>query len=136
MPTNRRKRVVPRRAAAVDRATQMTAALARYLRTECHLAENTVAAYYRDIRRFFHWLGSRRLEGLTVSQLGDYVAWLQEKGLASASTCRHLASLRVFFRYLQLEGLITENKADLLGSRRLWQQSSSEKTMSRRSDVL
>ena len=29
-----------------------------YLRTECHLSVNTVAAYHRDIRRFREWLGA------------------------------------------------------------------------------
>ena len=32
-----------------------------YLRTECHLAENTVAAYQRDINRFQEWLGQQYL---------------------------------------------------------------------------
>jgi integrase/recombinase XerD len=31
-------------------------------------------------------------------------------------------SLKVFFRYLQLEGLLTENLAELLGSQKLWQR--------------
>ena len=30
-----------------------------YLRSECHLAENTVLAYTRDMRRFLDWLGDR-----------------------------------------------------------------------------
>ena len=30
-----------------------------YTAGECHLAENTVAAYGRDTRRFFQWLEAR-----------------------------------------------------------------------------
>ena len=48
----------------------------------------------RDLRRFFAWLGGRRLEGLTIRELGGYPAWLVEQGLASTSIGRHVVSLR------------------------------------------
>ena len=93
-----------------------------YLRSECHLADNTVAAYRRDMRRFFKWLGSRDPRQLTIRQLANYVVWLSEQQLAPASVARHLVSLKMFFRYLQLEGVMTENLAELLGSQKLWQR--------------
>ena len=40
-----------------------------YLRTECHLAENTVAAYSRDMRRFVGWLGDRKIADHRPSKL-------------------------------------------------------------------
>ena len=52
-----------------------------YLRSECHLAENTVMAYRRDLNRFLDWLGSRSIPRLTVSQLSDFVAKLGELSL-------------------------------------------------------
>ena len=94
----------------------------RYLRTECHLSENTVAAYGRDMKRLFKWLGNRRLGQLKVSELARYPAWLAEQQLAPKSVVRHVASLKVFFRYLQLEGVLAENEAELLGSPKLWQR--------------
>jgi integrase/recombinase XerD len=97
-------------------------AFLRYLRSECHLAENTVAAYERDLRRLYAWLGSRRLGQLSVSELAGYPAWLAEQPLAPNSVARHVASLKVFFRYLQLEGVLSENQAELLGSQKLWQR--------------
>ena len=33
-----------------------------------------------------------------------------------------MASLKVFFRYLQLEGVLADNQAELLGSQKLWQR--------------
>ena len=93
-----------------------------YLRSECHLSENTVAAYHRDMRRFYGWLAGRRVRQLTIQELADYAGWLHERKLAPASIARHLASLRIFFRYLQLEGLLTENLAELLGSQKLWER--------------
>ncbi|MBN1853972.1 MAG: site-specific tyrosine recombinase XerD [Pirellulales bacterium] len=117
-----RKLVIPRRVTIASRTKQWGDDFVRYLRSECHLAENTVLAYQRDLRRFLEWLNGRRLEGLTIHDLGGYPAWLGEQNLASSSICRHVVSLKMFFRYLQLEGTLRENQAELLASRRLWQR--------------
>jgi integrase/recombinase XerD len=117
-----RKQIKPRRAAADETATRLREAFVRYLRSECHLAENTVRAYERDLRRFFGWLAGRRVEGLSISELAGYPGWLTDRALAPASISRHVVSLKVFFRYLQLEGAITDNQAELLGTQKLWQR--------------
>ena len=93
-----------------------------YAAGECHLSENTVAAYRRDLRRFFEWLNGRRVPELSIQDLADYTSWLHEKKLAPASLARHIVSLKVFFRYLQLEGALKDNLAELLGSQKLWQR--------------
>ncbi|HEX7447892.1 MAG TPA: site-specific tyrosine recombinase XerD [Pirellulales bacterium] len=97
-------------------------AFADYLRSECHLADNTVLAYRRDLKRFYDWLGDRKIPALGIQQLADYAGWLHGKGLAPASLGRHLVSLKLFFRYLQLEGVLKENLVELLGSQKLWQR--------------
>jgi len=93
-----------------------------YAAGECHLAENTVAAYRRDLERFVAWLEGRNPTKLSIRDLADFPGWLHEQGLAPASVARHIVSLRVFFRYLQLEGVLDDNLAELLGSQRLWQR--------------
>ena len=97
-------------------------AFVQYAAGECHLAENTVAAYRRDLVRFFQWLDGRSIPQLTIRQLADYLGWLHEKNLAPATVARHIVSLKVFFRYLQLEGVMEDNLAELLGSQKLWQR--------------
>jgi integrase/recombinase XerD len=47
---------------------------------------------------------------------------LHQKKLAPASIARHIVSLKLFCRYLQLEGLLRENLAELLGSQKLWER--------------
>ena len=93
-----------------------------YLRTECRLSENTVSAYRRDLARFSAWLGNKQIVNLTISQLSDYVAHLAGLELAPPSIARHIVSLRMFFRYLQLEGVLVDNLAELLGSQKLWER--------------
>lgn len=97
-------------------------AFLQYSAGECHLAENTVAAYGRDLKRFMVWLEGRSVSALSIRDLADYTAWLHGQGLSPASLARHLVSLKVFFRYLQLEGVLQENLAELLGSQKLWQR--------------
>ena len=93
-----------------------------YLRSECRLAENTVEAYRRDLRRFRQWLGRRSVPSLSITQLSAFVAWLHEQELAPATVARHLVALKMFFRFLQLEGLLQKNQAELLGSQTLWER--------------
>ncbi len=94
-----------------------------YLRTECHLADNTLEAYRRDMRRFYFWLNGRQPQKLSMHELADYAAWLHDhEQLASASIARHVVSLKVYFRYLQLEGVVKKSLVELLGSPKLWQR--------------
>ncbi|HUY32688.1 MAG TPA: site-specific tyrosine recombinase XerD [Pirellulales bacterium] len=95
---------------------------ADYLRSECHLADNTVLAYRRDLRRFFTWLGERKVPALSIRELADYAGWLHQRELAPASLGRHIVSLKLFFRYLQLEGVLKDNPVELLGSQKLWER--------------
>src|SRR6201999_3587286 len=108
--------------AAAEDAARWREAFVRYLRSECHLAENSVAAYERDLGHFFDWLRGRRIAGMTVSELADYPAWLTAREMAPASISRHVVSLKVFFRYLQLENVLTDNQAELLGTQKLWER--------------
>ena len=117
-----RKKMKSRTQMAEREATRWQEDFARYLRSECHLSSNTVAAYSRDLERFFVWLKGRRIQQLKVSHLSSYPAWLAQQSLAPKSVARHVASLKVFFKFLQIEGALTDNQADLLGSPKLWQR--------------
>jgi integrase/recombinase XerD len=117
-----RKPLRPKPPGASTPARSALEAFVAYSAGECHLADNTVAAYRRDLSRFFAWLQGRSIPGLGIRDLADYAAWLGSKQLAPASIARHLVSLKVFFRYLQLEGQLQENLAELLGSQKLWER--------------
>ena len=122
MVVPRRRPLRPRPPANVGLAKVWSEGFLQYAASECHLSENTVAAYRRDLRRFSTWLGDRKIPALSIRDLADYTAWLHAQNLAPASLARHLVSLKVFFRYLQLEGALQENLAELLGSQKLWQR--------------
>lgn len=97
-------------------------AFVEYLAGECRLAANTVSAYRHDINRFQQWLGGRSLLGLSIADLSDFVAWLHASKLAPSTIARHIVALRMYLRYLQLEGLVKDNLAEMLGSQMLWER--------------
>ena len=117
-----KRRIDPKKTAAGNPAKRWIEMFLEYSRSECHLSDNTVAAYRRDLVKFAAWLGQRKIQELTIRELADYPAWLNDRKLAPASIARHLVSLKVFFRYLQLEAVLKENLAELLGSQKLWQR--------------
>ncbi len=93
-----------------------------YLRTECHLAENSIAAYGRDLVHMATWLGGRSTTELTITDLTDYMSWLKDQGLAASSISRHIVSLRMFFKFLQLESAVVDNPAELLTTPKMWRR--------------
>ncbi len=94
-----------------------------YLRSECHLADNSVASYGRDLKKFFQWLGKRKPRDLSVGDLSHYVGHLRDAcQLAPSSVARNVVAVRTFYKFLQLQGLTRENPADLLVTQKLWER--------------
>lgn len=89
-----------------------------YVRHERGLAANTQAAYRRDLRDFTAWLAGRAPAAMSVRDLGDYFAALAKRGLARASVARQAATLKTFYSFLQLEGIVAESPADLIAAAR------------------
>lgn len=106
----------------VQNERKWTDAFLDYCRSECHLADNTVAAYRRDLARFDQWIGNRRVIDLNVAALSDFMGSLADQGLAPSSIARAIVAMRMYFKYLQLEGVLKENRAELLGSQKLWER--------------
>ncbi|MGE0757505.1 MAG: site-specific tyrosine recombinase XerD [Pirellulaceae bacterium] len=123
MPSLKHKLIPPRNTprAAPNSETWVTGFI-DYLRGECRLATNSVAAYERDIRRFHTWASGRSVTTLTIADYSDFAAWLHQQSLAPSSIARHIVGLRMFLRYLQLEGVLQDNLAELLGSQKLWER--------------
>jgi integrase/recombinase XerD len=96
----------------------------RYQEVEVGVARNTLLAYGSDLRQFFEWFakyGSGSLTAVNLQLLTKYLAHLHERQLSSTTVARHLVAIKMFFRYLLLEGVIRESVADLLSSPKLWQ---------------
>ncbi len=93
-----------------------------YLRSECHLADNTVQAYRRDLEHMKEWLDGRSPTVLGISDLTEFAAFLKGKKLAATSISRHIVAIRMFYKFLQLESAIADNPAELLTTPKVWQR--------------
>jgi integrase/recombinase XerD len=99
------------------------AAFRAYIKSERGLAANTLLAYGRDLDRFARWFAAARPgdhRRLSVQDFSRFVSAMREEKLAPPTIARHLVALKVFYRFLKLEGHIKDNAAELLGSPGLW----------------
>jgi len=85
--------------------------------SRARLAPRTVESYRCDLEHLAAVLG-KPLAGATTEELERYLAGLRAKGLSPATISRRLASLRSFYRHLQLLGTRAENPAAALPSPR------------------
>ncbi|MGC8638460.1 MAG: site-specific tyrosine recombinase XerD [Isosphaeraceae bacterium] len=94
-----------------------------YLMAECGVSPHTLAAYRSDLMHFLRWRRAQApgpLKQLDIATLSGYVEELGRSGLAPSSIGRHVASLSTFFRFLVLEGKLSDNVAKLLTAPAVW----------------
>lgn len=95
-----------------------------YCRVECGFARATLIAYAADLYDLMQWMSQQRIAGwsrITRDDLTAHIRWLQQhQHLKVSSIARHVATLRVFFRFLSSAGHITDNPAELLTQPQTW----------------
>lgn len=88
------------------------------------MSTNSVRAYSSDLAQFHQWFrehGPGSLKKVDLKVLSNYLAHLHKRKLAPTSIARHLVSIKMFFRYLVLEGVLLESAVELLNTPKLWQ---------------
>ncbi|HAU49383.1 MAG TPA: site-specific tyrosine recombinase XerD, partial [Planctomycetaceae bacterium] len=68
----------------------------------------------RDLQSFGAWLSGRSPLTTTIQDLGDYLGTLSDEKQSRATISRKAATLRCFYSFLQLEGIMTDNPAEQL----------------------
>jgi integrase/recombinase XerD len=95
-----------------------------YLDAECGMSQNTIKAYHSDLQQFLEWdkaRGHTPLKEIDLPYLSAYLTHLHDRGLKATSIARQLVAIKMFFRYLVLEGVLLESIAELVSSPKLWQ---------------
>lgn len=97
-----------------------------YIRVECGLSKNTLEAYGRDLRDLFDDLteqGCASIQDVGPRQLADHLGGLKAKRkMNPSSVARHLATIKMLFRYLASEKVIESNPADWLDQPTRWRR--------------
>jgi integrase/recombinase XerD len=97
-------------------------AFLNYARVEKGLAENTLAAYGRDLAKFQAFAERARLQLHSVRRddVVDFLGGLYKQKLDSRSVARHLVTLRNFFRFALSEEMVKEDPTLNLESPKVW----------------
>jgi len=95
-----------------------------YCKVECGFAAATILAYASDLTTFSAWRQAKQTPwaSLTHDDLLAHMRYLEDKGLAESSLSRHVATMRVFFRYVAAQGHIPSDPAELLSQPSTWHQ--------------
>ncbi len=96
-----------------------------HLLVERGLSENTCAAYRADLNRFVAFLDRKKLAHMhqvTREHVTSYLLDQRRRGLNPRSLARHLAAIRMFFRFLLREKILQTDATQTIDGPKLWQK--------------
>jgi integrase/recombinase XerD len=94
-------------------------AFLNYMRVERGLAQNTILAYGRDLKRFAEFLRKRqklRMEDVNREDVVDFLSSLYKEKLDSRSVARYLVSLRGLYKFAMMEEMVSADPTENLES--------------------
>ncbi|MFM9052233.1 MAG: tyrosine-type recombinase/integrase, partial [Bacteroidota bacterium] len=80
-------------------------------------------AYLHDIGLLQRYLESNSItvspQRITLEELQGFIAWINELGMSARSQARIISGIKSFFKYMLMEGTISDDPSQLLESPRL-----------------
>jgi integrase/recombinase XerD len=122
-PSSARRRVAP---PDVGAFAPVRAQFLQFIRVECGLLPNSIEAYTRDLDQLLcdlvaHGVGDPGL--IAPRHLSEHLARLKtDRHMEGSSIVRHLATIKVFTRWLVARGFVKENPSDLLERPHRWKR--------------
>jgi len=95
-----------------------------YMQVEKGLAQNTILAYGRDLKRFTVFMAKRQkhnFEEVTREDVVDFLSGLYKEKMDSRSVARYLVSLRSCYKYLMMEERVPLDPTENLESPKIRQ---------------
>lgn len=94
-----------------------------YLKLEKGSSQNTIDSYGRDVRKLLQYmdleLPNKSFKHLSKKNIQSFLNFLHDLGLNEHSQARILSGLRGFYKFLNLENIITENPVELIEAPKL-----------------
>jgi len=88
----------------------------QYLLVEKRYSSHTIISYKNDLEQFSAFLVILGHSGLwsdvTSPDVRAWIVSMMEKGLSAVTVHRKISCLRIFFRYMRKEGLVSDNPMD------------------------
>jgi len=90
----------------------------QFIQIEKGLSENSVNSYAKDLKRYLTFIqeqiGLKKLDGITLSHIENYLKELSAMGLSSSTIARNISSIRSFHEFAIAENMATANPAELV----------------------
>ena len=100
-------------------------AFSNYQTIERGLAKNTIDSYRRDLYRYGEYLGDKAasiIEDTTPDTILAYLSFLGKQDLGPATIARHLVSVKMFHKFLIIEGMTKNDISPYIDSPKLWKK--------------
>jgi len=91
-----------------------------YLRYEKRYSELTITSYEKDLGNWFNFLENLKISSLDVThkEVRLYLQECYHKKLARTTVGRSMSAIKMFYRFLVAEGIITANPIVMVKSTR------------------
>jgi integrase/recombinase XerD len=96
-----------------------------YLKVEAGLSNNTALAYGRDLKSFLEYCNSgriSRLDQLNPALIQNYLRTLTKEQRSESTIKRCLVTIRMFFRFAKLTGLVEDDLTATIEGPKVWQR--------------
>ena len=89
-----------------------------YLKIERSLSINSVDAYIRDINKFGEYIKTNNISILktNLDNIRGFINEINKIGISARSQARFISSIKSFYKFLLIEGYISNSPAELLAS--------------------
>ena len=89
-----------------------------YLKIERSLSINSVDAYIRDIFKFSEYIKTNNISFLktNLEDIRGFIKEINKIGISARSQARFISSIKSFYKFLLIEGFISNSPAEILAS--------------------
>lgn len=88
-----------------------------YLKVEKNFSNYTILNYNEDLNKFSLFLETNKInniKNIDYNLIREYLVYLHGTKLSKKTVCRHISTLRTFFRYLVKKNIIIDNPMTLI----------------------
>lgn len=104
---------------------ELIAEFINYISVERGLAKNTLMAYTRDLEKYTDYLSDKKItnpDRVNREHISGFMFDLKKYGMTPTTVCRHLASIKMYHRFLVRENLAKDDPTTLVETPKLWKR--------------
>ncbi len=93
-----------------------------FLSVEKGLSANTILSYSRDLKKLFLFFNKEKIPWMNAKEadLVKFIHHMSQSGLSARSLARLISSMKSFYRFLILDGILRKSPAANLSSPKSW----------------